>query len=238
MKKAVIFGMARSGTNFLQTMIHSHPDAHFHGEIFHPKNAWVNLPDHSIESLGVDVKEWREQSHVRFIEWVYSETPIHDVVGFKIFLGHAKDAIDYIVDSRDIHILFLERENRLAMYSSVEIGKATNIWHTTSPNRKTTSVLFDETEFSSFRAYVDRLTEEMRTRLAGRPNVLFLSYEDLLTPKANTDIVEFLGLSAEFALSSALKKQNPEAPIERFQNRNEVMQYLERIGRVLWAHKG
>jgi hypothetical protein len=240
-QKVVILAMPRTGSNLLQTTLECHPDVHFHGEIYSPKKAWgVRMPlvKKILKSVGTDLTAWRDDDPIRFLDWVFEFSPKKRVVGFKMLLHHSPIVIDRLIADTEIKLIILERENRLATFSSYEIAKMTSVWHTIQDQPKAPLITFNSVAFDRHCALVDDTYASINGRLKGRPNVLNTTYTEVASGVSTDAILNFLGLRAGMALTSKLKKQNPSKPIERFENHFAVEQYLEQNGKQSWAFEG
>lgn len=238
--KFAILATARSGSNLLSSRLSSHPDIFVHGEIFHSKH--IAGPLHHDGSIAIDdlssneMMTLRERAPLKFLNTILAG-PERNCVGFKLFLNHNETVLNYVIEDSSYKLLVLERANRLAAYSSAAIGSEVGVWHTTK-QPSTKAIEFDRTRFLATKKFLDESYAALRSKLSGRPGVVWLEYRQLNAVDSDDAALELLGVDRAYALSSPLVKQNPEQPIARFTNRDAVEAALAEIGHSEWAIGG
>jgi LPS sulfotransferase NodH len=241
MIRSVVIGMARSGTNLLVSLLNSHPEALFYGEIFHERS--IRTFDREIElieaSYGQNAQAMRDRDPAGFLE-IFFRYARQDrkILGFKIFANHFPEVQNQLIQDPACRVLLLERQNRLAAFSSAQIGQQTGVWHTTGKAPETVKIDFSASEFSRFCKFTDRTYKDVRERLDRRGEYLDLRYQDLLLDGTHVAIKRHLDIAEAPRLSSPLTKQNPARPIDRFMNPDEVRRSLDLLGHPEWALEG
>lgn len=241
MIRSVVIGMARSGTNLLVSLLNSHPEAWFYGEIFHVRS--IRTFDREIGRIearyGQNAQAMRDRDPIEFLEMFfrYAEHK-RRVLGFKIFANHFPEVQNKLIQDPACRVLLLERPNRLAAFSSAQIGRQTRVWHATEPAPEIVKIHFSAGAFSRFCQFTDRTYDDLRERLHHRGDYLDLRYEDLLFQETHLAIKRHLDIAPAPLLSTALIKQNPPRPIDRFVNPDEVRHSLDLVGHPEWALEG
>lgn len=247
MKKVVVVTAARSGSNLLLSLLNSHPDLYFHGEVFKPAFVATFRAAPVLKTLiGVDPTELRDRDPVRFIDTVFALSPTHPrAVGFKLFLNHNSAVLDAVAARDDMHIMLLDRQNRLASFSSLLIGEMTDVWWVKSgkaaaPDTAGASqrVIFDAERFEAYRLQLDADFAAFRDRVTPSARLIEIDYSDLLHEQAQRRILRFLGANQDQPLMADLVKQNPAVLVERFENPEVVRAHLEAIDRPEWIEDG
>lgn len=255
-----VVASARSGSNLLVSMLNSHPQFLCHGEVFH-RSGVRSFPPANIlkELLELDPKAVRDKNPQKFVELVYALSRQRMAVGFKIFVNHEPKALDYLIQQTDTKLIVLDRENRLASYSSMKIGNQTGVWwekkqdgsskskenKDTSSNKATALesskdseaplISFDAEEFASYISSLDRSYARFDKAVGSRPNLMRCEYQELKASSMKSRLIKFLGGDPTHELISGIVKQNPGRTIDRFANPKDVEEFLASIGKSGWA---
>jgi LPS sulfotransferase NodH len=234
-QKFVILTRARTGSNFLVSLLQSHPQIRAFEELFpklETKIHWgyPNYP-RSAQILNI-----REEEPLRFLEdIVFREFPkAVSAVGFKLFYyqaqGSNKQQVwDYLRQNRDIKIIHLKRKNLLQVCLSYYLAKTTNQWILKQGSQLSDSgsinlnyndclQLFEETR---------RWEHDSDLMFAEHPKIE-VTYEDLVADTAgqSKSIQAFLGVKPQ-SLSALTLRQNTRALSERIANYPELKQQFE-----------
>lgn len=132
--KFIILSRPRSGSNFLCSLLQSHPDIRAFEELF-PKNkrkihwGYQNYPSSS------KILNLREFESYKFMEEIVFREFQDSVsaVGFKIFYHQFRhesvpSTWQYLTTDKDLKIIHLKRRNLLSVYLSHTLAKKTNTW--------------------------------------------------------------------------------------------------------------
>ena len=243
MKKAVILTTARSGSNYLLGMLESHPGFYFHGEIFHPEKANGLRGQKAMRRItGEDPTALRNRDPLAFLDTVFRMAPAKaQVVGFKLFINHSDKVLRHIAADSSYKVILLERKNRLAVFSSAAIGRATGVWRQAKGEAQDDAasgpplkVTFDPDAFDRYRAWADKMFAKARRLLAHRDDVSDVTYDEIRNPAAIAAIVGSMDLLGGYMLKENTEKQNPGPLLDRFLNPKQVVEYLERHGLTQW----
>lgn len=244
MIKAVVLTSARSGSNLLLSLLNSHPDFYFHGEVFNNERVNTFRSSHLLsEYIGVDPTELRNRDPVKFVDTVYALSPTHfRTVGFKLFLSHNQNVVQRVMEERDIKIVCLDRTNRLASYSSKLIGEATGVWWVkqgqdgAKPGKDDIKVKFVADDFNNYANNLDRAYRAADEKLAARGNFIKLNYSDLQSVEKMYRLASFLDAQRMYEMKPDLVKQNSDDLLARFENPDEVVAHLKKVDRSHWLN--
>lgn len=241
-RKFVILSMPRSGTGFVYTALDSHPDVVCHGELFMPKRVGAlsgKLKKNRKSFRGELTKEYRNRSPVEFLNTVLEYDPDVDFAGFKLFFPQNEEALRHVIHSRDYSKIVLRRDNLLAMYSSARTAQAGGQGKVqVGQEVKRVKIRFDESDFYTFKARHDKYTGLGRRLLQDSgADFLDVEYTEFSDAGKFDEIFRFLGAAPMRRLSPAVAKRNPSDILARFENPEEVRDFLERVGRPEWARE-
>jgi hypothetical protein len=211
----VVLAAPRTGSNWLCTLLDSHPEVLCHHEIFNPGGLHysLRLRDGSFD-LG-SVAE-RDRAPEAVLERVWRHSLGHPAVGFKLNRGQDERVFRQVLADPGVLALVLHRRNRVRAFVSEQIAERTGHWESylgsggeagSGPRRLVV-------EAAALRAGVERNERyyaalEAALRAAAKP-ALTLVYERLAEPGERRRLLRFLGVADRpELLSGATRKQNP-----------------------------
>lgn len=236
----IIFSYPRTGSNFLIALLNTAEDILCHLEIFHDVDIFVYSNDY--KWYGIDFN-LRDLNPYNFIKRLYLCTYFSNLksnircVGFKIFEDHNEKYINACLNLKDFKKILLIRENKLASYSSLLIANKTNEWFKVSDSSQESvgKVFFDE---NRFKEYLDRIyTFENRIKSFFEGELYIYYYHDVKNLHKLRDLLRFIGSKGDIYVKDYIKKQNPWNIIERFENPEDVLKFLKKIGREDWQYE-
>ena len=212
----LILTRSRNGSTLLTRALSSHPCLIARGEVLR------SSPPHAEHVKGDPVESVRR---------VYMPYPRHiQAVGFKLMYGHHGDDWPAWKLLREhlptLKIIHLTRENRLRVWVSYLISKATQKWVNSSrdirepskPNRVHVNLSDWKTQMESY----DTLRRDAISFFEGH-DMLRVTYADLINDWKETThrIQTFLDVTPQ-PLNRTTKKQNPHALSDLITNYDEV----------------
>jgi LPS sulfotransferase NodH len=238
----IVLAQQRTGTNFLLTLLGSHPDAIAFGEIFSSSQRlqWgISLAEHCRRSLP-DPDEAtlaaRQVDPVGFLrQYVFGEgTRNSRAVGFKIFYEHCRTGRDpevwsWLEQEADVAVVHLKRRNILRTLLSKRLANASGVWHrdsTNAPESPTPPPTIELTETDCREFFTRTLLKEREADYLFRHHrVLTVYYEDLeAQPESVAAAVQsFLGLPLQ-PLQSVLTKQAAGSLRDQIANYDQLKQ--------------
>ncbi|PRY24947.1 LPS sulfotransferase NodH [Aliiruegeria haliotis] len=233
----VILGLPRSGTTYLQTLLNSDPRIQCRGESFDP---W-QIDDDGQKINDFDRLVARDANPAAFFDerlslrkWGTKDAL--EAVGIKVLFQHNPRLLSDILPSRpDLKLIFVHRANKLAQFASMRHTEITGEWTRTGAGQPAPKL----------KAHVHWLTSQCN-ELANKdfllghwlqtlPNqLLTVEYRDMFAPGFDRRVLEHLGLPPGAGLSSPLRKQGNNTVVERYENADEIADYLTRVGKANW----
>ncbi len=225
---------ARTGSNLVVSLLNSHRDICCFAEIFHSAKIYASASDFAIapeDILKYSLKD-RNARPREFLDKIVRTAIASGSIkyyGFKIFLNHSKSALDMIVESDDIAVIFLDRKNKLEQFASLKVALDEKVWLSRSDVRAKAKVRFSFMEFIRFayRSEKKYLRYSGKLRQAGK-EFLRVNYEDIESGRAVDSILCFIG-APKLLVNSNLKKQNNYRSADRFLNPISA-----RLGGMVW----
>ncbi|HWZ44527.1 MAG TPA: hypothetical protein VNW97_13715 [Candidatus Saccharimonadales bacterium] len=197
----VILNAARTGSNYLCTVLNSHPEILCHHEIFNPHV--VGVARHlQVNGFQLGTIEERERDPVTFLQHVWKTGLEHTCVGFKLCWRQHEIAYRAVLDDTSVRKIVLKRRNRVKTFISLLRARETGEWviyedsAATPQNPKNPKIhvahaeLLDNIEFNE-QYYAE--IESILGRTGQKHLTLF--YEDLSSEAALAGTLEFLEVS-------------------------------------------
>lgn len=205
--KFVILCQPRTGSNWLHTLLNSHPQIFSHGEILRRTLENGNtINTLSLQSLVFNHYQKQIKS-----------------VGLKLFYENFNNT-DYIkpyqeiVDDENILIIHLTRKDILSQYVSLLKAEKTQVWSQSRKLNRSKGIQLDIEDFELFKKDDFELKNRMRKYFKNH-KVFELSYEDLTSNLDNTLLKMQLFLHVKpIKLFSLLQKQSVTSLKEQITN--------------------
>lgn len=235
-KKFVLLSAARSGTSMVMGALRKHPQFIIHGEIFHPRIEWHIRA----EFLACNDIQKRETDPVEFTKDILSQNFGKDVVGFKIWYSQSVEACEYVMSDPDIIKIILERQNKLAHFSSGLLAQKTQVWNMKGklkPSDKIpeNTVSFKESHFLNFVKNNQDLFEIYGQKSVGP--VLHLNYCQAARLEFD-EIFSTLGVK-NLQLAPPTNKLYSDNILNRFnpEDHEQIRATLQRINKLHWLEE-
>ena len=192
----IILNATRTGSNFLCTVLNSHPDILCHHEIFNPHVIGVarHLQDSDFR-LGSMAE--RESDPVEFLDRVWRTNLGRAAVGFKMCLWQHEPAYRAVMPDRSVRKILLKRRNRVKSFVSLLLARQTGEWVVYDDRGAPAprpQVHVDHATLLENIALHDRFYAETERALSesGQDHAL-LWYEDLFSPAGIDPALALLG---------------------------------------------
>lgn len=180
-RKILLLGYMRSGSNFLRSLLNSHPGIHLHKELFtqYPEHTdWPDRPNRKILP-GDDAPAILQTD-------VYPPDAPYCAIGFKLFYNHLQlpawiDVAELLRDRHDFHVIHLYRENLLDSLLSYMIAQRDLRWISMSdadPMPHPLSIAYEDMSTAFHRLINDRRTA---ADLVAHHRTFDLTYDQLTT---------------------------------------------------------
>ncbi|MBB5958530.1 LPS sulfotransferase NodH [Saccharothrix tamanrassetensis] len=234
----VVLSLARSGSSHLMSLLNRSPGVLMHDEIFHPEH-WDRIVEDSAELRAIRPRSLRA---VAFADTVLADCPPGKThIGFKMWREQAPAACQWLLQDPGIHKIILERENKLASYSSLSKANSTDVWNVSekdSLQQGYAERAVEGFDVAEFRDHVKRRTDIFRYyRETARGPVVDLTYQGLVGGTDHARCLEFLGLNPPDDRPAEYRRLNSADILERFaeSERSGVLAALAEVGHPEWA---
>ena len=240
-QRFVIIASQRTGSNMLVSALASHPEVHCHGELFrknkkHFKGAVKVIAslDERFHDENFQTSHWRE-----YLDAVVEASDDVTAVGFKIMLNQHDDARHALISDNNYRKIFLKRENVLAVYSSNKVARETGQGTAGRfAEVRSAQVAFVPGEFENFMSkYEDRYQATEDELDNSGQTCLKTTYAAICKPEGTKDVLGFIGVDSSLPWGAKTKKRNSSMLVERFTNPDEVVGYLQQIGKSHWLQE-
>jgi LPS sulfotransferase NodH len=209
----VIVAARRTGSNWLCTLIDSHPSILCHHELFNPGGIYYaqRMRD-SAPCLG-SITE-RDADPVNFLDRIWRHSHGHECLGFKMTCGQAGPLLDHVLADAEVRKIVLRRRNRVKTCVSEMVAEQLDSWE-----------VYDEADLPVHKPRVDLDPRELREHVARNERFyeraealiegtgqrwLRLDYEDLQSPEDQARILRYLdAVPGDVPLEPTSVKQNP-----------------------------
>jgi LPS sulfotransferase NodH len=191
----VILNAARTGSNYLCTLLNAHPDVLCHHEIFNPHV--VGVARHlAKQKISLGTIEERERDPAEFLARVWRERFGRSSTGFKLCWRQTDFAFRSVLSDNAVSKIVLKRRNRLRTFVSLLLARQTGEWvvYRDEPVpgdrpqvRVEVSEFIENVEFN--RAYYSEIESTLRN--TGQC-ALTLYYEDLAQSGSLRETFDFL----------------------------------------------
>lgn len=211
-RRFVIIAAPRTGSNWVCSMLNSHPEILCHHEIFNPDGIHYAL-DHRTGDISIGTLAERDDAPLNFLDRLWQHSFGKRVVGFKINRGQNDVAFQHVLADRGLHKLVLLRRNRIKTFVSEMIAEQTGQWESygradgvKQNNRLEVDVKALWRHVALNRDYYARVQHALQ---ASGQTYLQVTYENLQADAEWLSMLRFLDVApAVSALAPATRKQN------------------------------
>jgi LPS sulfotransferase NodH len=199
----------------LHTYLNSHPQIKSYGEVLRE----------NIEANTIVKETFPYIERLAF----KPHAPALKAIGLKLFYEYYEDpryssSFNYVVNRKDVRIIYLVRRDILKVYVSLKIAQKTNVWSSvkSATNEPRPQITVDRHDYMRFREEHLRHRTLFLALFKDHP-LLEVAYEDLAqNPRPILESVqEFLGVRPR-TLFTLLKQQNPGSVASLITNYDEV----------------
>jgi LPS sulfotransferase NodH len=240
----VLLAAHRTGSHLLLNLLNSSDRALIDGEIFNAGMISVfgaDLPQDRKDGLDM----LRLSDPVRFAKVMMTRSHHVDgrsldamkVRGFKLFPEHSRTMYDWALDTPEVRVIHLHRENLLAQLSSYLVARRDLAWVGGPQAGQRAKIAFDRERFERFVEMKTRYHADLRERLAARAGPWAeIDYGDISKPNVNALLSFLHGEKVDVEVRSlGLQRQLAGRTIDRFEDPGEVARALDAIGHPEWA---
>jgi len=239
MRKFAILTMGRTGSYMLTSFLNNQPGVTCFGEMFKRNPLYdfdhLNLLD-QLEPCFHEL-DYRQTHYRAYLDRFLSIPPENEMVGFKLIIAQHRGVLEHVINSDEYAIVLLYRENALASYSSKLVANATGqaVAKKGDPIKKAT-IQFERKDFERYWKRRQGFYDSARELLAVKgKDYLDIEYSRAMSKPGLEDLVIFLtGSNVDIRHAVGTEKRNPGAILDRFENRQEVENFLVEVDRLNW----
>jgi LPS sulfotransferase NodH len=220
----VILAAPRTGSNWLCSLLNSHPGILCHHEVFNPNGIFYAL-DCRDGALDLGTIEERNRRPLEFLNRIWQNPRGSDCVGFKMTRGQDERVLQAVLSDRSVRKIVLRRRNVLRTYVSEKIAEQTGRWEvydSSELKKKPSRVRIEIEDLRDHMrvndAFYDRL--EQNLCLSGQ-TFLGVCYEQLFAIDAHSRLLKFLDVSPS-NLAAKSVRQNPGDLTQLISNYHEL----------------
>jgi hypothetical protein len=194
----VILNAPRTGSNYLCTLLNSHPEILCHHEIFNPHVVGVARHLQNAQ-FHLGTIEERERDPIEFLGRVWRLNEDRHSVGFKLCWKQNEAVFYAVLADQEIRKIVLKRRNRIKSFVSLLLARQTGEWviydDAAAPGARP-KVHVDEEELLRHIAFNDAYYAEIESAIK-QPGHLghVLYYEDLFSEISLCGTLRFLGVA-------------------------------------------
>lgn len=233
-RRFLIVGLPRSGTTYLMTLLNAHRDVLCAGEQFNP----YTIIGAQTENRGFQAllkRDGAPRLHSRdFFE--AQATGDHKCVGYKLMIGHNIRMLKGLPKMKDLSLIYVHRDNKLAQISSLIKADKTKRWAQNSEDAHVSKKIdvgpLNISQYWHEFATYDFLFSHWFDTLPQKK--LKLEYCEMFQDGFEQRICDFLGVEHDPAMKSPLVKQGANTILERFEKPGPIRNYFTRLGRGHW----
>jgi hypothetical protein len=188
----------RTGSNYLCTLLNSHPEILCHHEIFNPHVVGVARHLQNTD-FHLGTIEERERDPIEFLGRVWQRPEGRRVVGFKLCWKQNEAIFDAVLADPSIRKIVLKRRNRIKGFVSLLLARQTGEWviynDAATPGARP-KVHVDEAELRQHIAFNDAYYAEIDSAIR-QPGHLshVMYYEDLFSEASLREMLKFLDVA-------------------------------------------
>ncbi|MBL8659788.1 MAG: hypothetical protein JNM75_08540 [Rhodospirillales bacterium] len=226
----VVIAAPRTGSNWLCTLLDSHPAILCHHEIFNPEGIHTAISVRH-QDLGFGTVAERDRNPLEVLDRVWRGSLGHAAVGFKLNRGQHSAVFRHVIADATVRKLVIRRSNRIRTYVSERLAEITGAWESFEHSKTAPTppaVRIDPAQLRRHVALNRRYYDGVEHALAAasQQRAFEVLYEDLNRPRTRRDMLRFLGVSPDVALRSGTRKQN-DAPLDvLIENHDELRRAL------------
>jgi LPS sulfotransferase NodH len=209
----VIVAARRTGSNWLCTLIDSHPAILCHHELFNPAGIFQaqRLRDDAL-CLGSVIE--RDADPMNFLDRIWFHSGGYDCLGFKLTPGQAEPVFEHVLADPSVRKIVLRRRNRVKTCVSEKVALLLDSWEVYDeadlPVEKP-RIDLDPQELQEHAARNERFYERVEASIEGTGQTcLRVDYEDLGSPEEHGRLLRYLdAVPNDAPLEPTSVKQNP-----------------------------
>jgi LPS sulfotransferase NodH len=237
-ERFVILTTPRTGSNYLCSLLNSHPQVLCHHELYNASGIFTALDLRSRSAYYFGTLADRDRDPLGFLARMWGKSFGRPVVGFKLTRGQNRAVFEAVLADRAVRKVVMRRKNRVKTYVSEMIAQLTGEWESYPGIRLSASppkIPVPPAGLFRFVEHNETYFDDIARRLAGSgQEALAVGYEELIAGDAGKggDTVErrifaYLGIDPGVdGVKPATRKQNPTDLKQLITNFDELREAL------------
>lgn len=209
MKRLVILAAPRTGSNWLCTLLDSHPEILCHHEIFNPDGIHYSI-SHRNGALDFGTVTERDADVEAVLDRIWEQNLGSAVVGFKMTRGQSPVVLRRVLEDPEIRKIVVRRRNRVKTFVSEQVAAATGEWESYPDSPRSTQPIRVGVDADGLQRHIaqnEQFYDEIDAVLQStRQEALSVTYEDLNADEERRRLLRFLDVE-DMPLSGATRKQ-------------------------------
>lgn len=228
-QRFVVFATPRSGSNWLCTLLDSHPDILCHHELFNPEGIHIAW---SLRGSGFDLGglKLQREAPLELLRRTWLQSRGYDCVGFKVNLGQSELVFSTVLDDPTIRKILVSRRNRIRAYVSESIAEISGQWESFPDSTPPSPVQPVRIELESLKAHIRRnqtYLEDIRQRLSRTgQDLMETHYETIGDAACHRELLNYLGVDQSVELVGRTSRMNPQPLASLIENYQELTERL------------
>lgn len=230
-RRFVILSSPRTGSNYLCSLLNSHPEILCHHELFNFDGIRFAMDFPEDQSRVLNNIQRRDADRLAFLQRIWRHPLGREAVGFKLARRHPGALFHAVLADPGVAKIILHRSNHLRAYVSQQVAMAEGRWIHYKQRHDDLEPIHVQVDVDAFLDYawmvedfhhrIDRQLEQLGQQ------ALNIAYEDLGNAGCQQDLLRFIGVDqTDHALHSATVRRNPERLSEFVDNFGEVARRL------------
>jgi len=224
-QRFVVIATPRSGSNWLCTLLDSHPQILCHHELFNPDGVHIarSLRDTGFDIGGLEL----QRSHpLELLERAWSKPLEFSHLGFKLNIDQPAEVFSAVIKDPSIRKILVSRLNRVRAFVSECIAEASGQWESYPESARPSRPLPVQADPARLLEHARRNAEflgEIRKQLASHgQESLEIFYESIGQDDTHRRILEYLGARPDVPLRGRTRRMNPEPLSDLVRNYDEL----------------
>jgi LPS sulfotransferase NodH len=208
-KRFVVLALPRTGSNWLCTLLDSHPQILCHHELFNPDGIHYSI-SHREGQIDLGSVAERDRNPLAMLDRAWRETLGYPVVGFKHNRDQSAEILQALFADRELSIVHMRRRNRVRTVLSEIVAQATGEWESYPgrPLGEPPRITVDADELRRRIAVNEKYETSLTEALAASgQRQLTVTYEELASTAEQRRVLEFLAVDPQIALRGNTRKQ-------------------------------
>ncbi len=212
MTRFVILATPRCGSNWLCTLLDSHPQILCHHELFNPDGIYIAYSQRGMGWLPGD-RQMQQDAPLTLLSEAWKQSLGFAVVGFKLNLGQSATVFDAVLNDTGIMKILISRRNRIRTFVSEKLAQISGAWESypdSTHHSRPVPIHIEKKELVLHAQRNSRYYSRIRRHLfASEQPALEIEYESLADNQQQQRVLNFLGVDADQTLEASTHKINP-----------------------------